>query len=293
MSATAFNRSRRQAEALQDAKARDDEAQNKPLNTRMDARQLAEFSRNAAEELPKMASPPYPDMKKLINIPADANLDREVEAYKQSMMNRTRVLTDEAREELSNSHLRDDKVKAIPDHDEAGQDRSQFGMASLQEQAYADYQDPRSPTFDGRIRATEEYAKRPDVDTTESKASRQKATPLVEDDDPKTVGAIIERGMAAAQKRIEADAAVALAPTSDDPAEMKEKGASKFVPAPPKTELAEEPPAPAHSSQPDMQANATEVAPQAPSEPPPEASPEEDKAEDKPARSRPRKSKED
>jgi len=292
MSATAFNRARRQAEALADAKARDDVAQNTPLNHKFDAEQFAEFARTARGELPNMASPPYPDTGRLINIPADANLEREAEAFRQSELNKTRVLSDEAREELQNSHWRDAKTKAIPDHDEAGFDRSQFGMAPLQEQAYADYQDPRSPTYDGRIRATEEYSERPDVDTTESKASRQKApAKLAKDDDPKEVGNIIERGMAAAQKRMEADAAVALSPVTD-PKEAKEVGASKFVDAPPPSELSEEPPAPAHNADP-------EVIPAPPPEeqkPAPEETPvpeEEAKETGKLGRGRPRKSKED
>src|SRR4051794_21561695 len=180
MSVTAFNRARRQAEALADAKARDDKAQNTPLNHKLSPREMAEFARN---ETPDMASPPYPDLKRLINIPADANLDREAEAHRQSLLNRTRVLTDEAREELQNAHWRDDKTKAIPDHNEPGRDRSQKGLWPLQEEASADYRDPRSPTHDGRIRATEDYAQRPDVDTTESKASRQKASKALARDD--------------------------------------------------------------------------------------------------------------
>jgi hypothetical protein len=298
MSATAFNRARRQSEALADAKARDNVAQNTPLNHKLDSEQMAEFARTGRDDLPKMASPPYPDTGRLINVPADANLEREAEAFRQSELNKTRVLTDEAREELQNSHWRDAKTKAIPDHDEAGFDRSQFGMAPLQEQAYADYEDPRSPTHDGRIRATEEYKERPDVDTTESKASRQAAPKkLAKDDDPKEVGNIIERGMAAAQKRIEADAAVALTPVTD-PKEALEVGASKFADAPPPSELSEEPPAPAHTADSDMipapPPEETKPAPEeAPSQEEAPAPEEESKETGKLSRGRPRKSKED
>jgi hypothetical protein len=291
MSATAFNRSRRQNEAVQDAKARNDAEQNKPLNERMTAEELAEFARQ--NPVAEMASPPYPDLAHLINIPADANLQREADAMKQAKLNRTRVLSDEAREELQNSHWRDDKTKAIPDHDEAGQDRSQKGMWPLQEEAYADYHDPRSPADDGRIRATEPYNERPDVDTTESEASRQSATPLVPDDDPNEHGAIIKRGDAKAAKVAEENAAVVLQPRTDDPKEAKEKGASKFVDAPPPSESAEEPPAPAHMSQPDMPDPLPASASEPEAEMTPDASPAEEPEEPKPSRGRPRKNKED
>jgi hypothetical protein len=285
MSATAFNRSRRQAEALADAKARDDVAQNTPLNHKLDAEALAEFSRS---DPANMASPPYPDLARLINIPADANLQREAEAMKQAELNKTRILSDEAREELQNSHWRDDKTKAIPDHDEAGQDRSQFGMAPLQDEAYADYQDPRSPYRDGRLRAAEPYDKRPDADTTESKASRQKATPLVPDDDPKEIGAIIERGNAKAMKKAEDAAAVVLVPATDDPKEAKVKGASKFAEAPPKAEVSEEPPAPAHTADPDMiPAPSPSEPPAPPPAPPPEPEPAPEPVAEPPAEQQP------
>lgn len=309
MSITAFNRSRRQNEAVADAKARDDAEQNKPLNERMDAEQLAEYARE--NPVADMASPPYPDMAHLINIPADANLKREADAMKQAQLNRTRVLSYEAREELQNAHLRDDKTKAIPDHDEAGQDRSQKGMWPLQEEAYADYHDPRSPADDGRVRAAEPYSERPDVDTTESKASRQKATSLVPDDDPNEHGAIVDRGDAKALKIAEENAAVALVPRTDDPKEAKEKGASKFIDAPPPSEVAEEPPAPAHMAQSDMpdplpaSASQPESKPDSEPKPLPEPQPEaemtaapppppaEEPDDSKPSRGRPKKSKED
>jgi hypothetical protein len=190
MSATSFNRARRQAEALSDAKARDDEAQNKPLNQKMSVEELNAFAR---DQLPDMASPPYPDIRKLVNIPSGSDREREIAAAKESELNKLRVLSDAARNELQNAHLRDDKVKAIPDHDEAGQDRSTEGMKSLQEEAYKDYEDPRAPQHDGRIRATEPYEDRPDADTSVSKNSRTKPTKLVEDDKPETVGKIADK----------------------------------------------------------------------------------------------------
>lgn len=190
MSVTSFNRSRRQNEALADAKARDDAKQNTPLNHALDAKELSKF---AQDPTPDMASPPYPDIRKLVNIPSGADLGREIEGARQSELNKVRVLSDEARNELQNAHLRDDKTKAIPDHDEAGQDRSQEGMAPLQQQAYADYEDPRAPQHDGRIRATEEYSERPDVDTTASKKSRTKPVKLPEDDKSETVGKIADK----------------------------------------------------------------------------------------------------
>ncbi len=190
MSVTSFNRSRRQNEALADAKARDDAKQNTPLNHAMDARQLSEYAR---EPTPDMASPPYPDIRKLVNIPSGSDKGRELEGARQSELNKVRVLSEEARNELQNSHLRDAKTKAIPDHDEAGQDRSQKGMAPLQAEAYKDYEDPRAPQHDGRIRATEDYTQRPDVDTTVSKKSSTKPVKLPEDDKSETVGKIAEK----------------------------------------------------------------------------------------------------
>lgn len=187
MSATSFNRARRQAEALSDAKARDDDAQNTPLNHKLSVDEMNAFAR---DQLPDMGSPPYPDIRKLVNIVSGSDKDREIAAAKESELNKVRVLSDEARNELQNAHLRDEKVKAIPDHDEAGQDRSTEGMKPLQEKAYKDYEDERSPQHDGRIRATEKYEDRPDVDTTVSKNSRTKPTKLVEDDKAETVGKI-------------------------------------------------------------------------------------------------------
>jgi hypothetical protein len=190
MSVTSFNRSRRQNEALADAKARDDAKQNTPLNHAMDAKELSQFARDPT---PDMASPPYPDIRKLVNIPSGSDMNREIEGARQSELNKVRVLSEEARNELQNAHLRDDKVKAIPDHDEAGQDRSQLGMAPLQQEAYKDYEDPRAPQHDGRIRATEEYTQRPDVDTTVSKKSSTKPVKLPEDDKSETVGKIADK----------------------------------------------------------------------------------------------------
>lgn len=321
MGISAFNRARRQAEALADAQARDDEQQNKSLNMRLNAEELSIHSR---EETPDMASPPYPDSGRFINIPADAYLDREAEAMEEAQMNRTRILTYEAREELQNSHLRDDKTKAIPDHDEAGQDRSQKAMWPLQEEAYAEYHDPRSPADDGRIRAGEPYNERPDVDTTESRAARQKAASTAKDDQPKEDARIIEEGEAKAKETAEENASVMLVTRTDDPKEAKQKGASKFIETPAPSEMTAEPPPPAHLSQDDMpdpvaaegeqksgqapeqppqqpQEESSEQAEQQPQQAAPESSPEpesDDKPDDKPegkaTRGRPRKnSKED
>ncbi len=190
MSVTSFNRARRQAEALADAKARDDAAQNTPLNHKLDAKEMSAFAR---DETPDMGSPPYPDIRKVLNIPSVSDMNREIEAAKQSELNKVRVLSEEAREELQNAHHRDAKVKAIPDHDEAGQDRSTEGMAPLQEQAYKQYEDPRAPFHDGRIRATEKYEDRPDVDTSVSKNSRGKTFAIPEDDKPEVMQKIADK----------------------------------------------------------------------------------------------------
>jgi hypothetical protein len=215
---------------------------------------MAEHARTSQEILPKMASPPYPDEGRLINIPADANLDREFEAAEQAELNKTRVPSYEAREELQNAHWRDDKTKAIPDHDEAGQARDQFSMAPVQAEIYdPDYSDMEAPQRDGRLRATREYTSRPDVDTTESKKSRQKApktSQLPPDDQPKEVGNIIERGNAKASKRIEAENSVKMVDAGIDPKEaLQTGGQSKLVPNEPLE--ATEPPGPNHSADPD------------------------------------------
>lgn len=220
MSATSFNRSRRQAEALADAKARDDAAQNTPLNHKLSVEEMNNFAR---DQLPDMASPPYPDVRKLVNIISASDKEREIAAAKESELNKIRVLSPEAQAELQNAHLRDDKTKAIPDHDEAGQDRSQLGMAPLQQQAYKDYEDPRSPQHDGRIRSTEDQTKRPDVDTTVSKASRTKPTPVVEDDKAETVTKIAEKF----ESRMVPTAETFAATEEDAKARKAEKAASK------------------------------------------------------------------
>jgi hypothetical protein len=224
MSVTSFNRSRRQNEALADAKARDDAKQNTPLNHAMDARQLSKF---AQDPTPDMASPPYPDIRKLVNIPSGSDMEREIEGAKQSELNKVRVLSEEARNELQNAHLRDDKVKAIPDHDEAGQDRSQQGMAPLQQEAYKDYEDPRAPQHDGRIRATEEYSERPDVDTTVSKKSATKPVKLPEDDKSETVGKIAEKYGSRKVPRAEVMQETALEEESKARKEVQAKAKSK------------------------------------------------------------------
>lgn len=255
MSVTAFNNSRRQQMALQDAKARDDVAQNTPLNHKLDAKQMTEQTEHYYENPESMASPPYPDEGRLINIPADANLDREFQAAEQAELNKTRNISYEAREELQNAHLRDDKTKAIPDHDEAGQDRSQLAMQPVQAEIYdPDYSDMEAPQRDGRLRATQDYKSRPDVDTTESRRSRQKApktTQLPKDDQPSEVGKIIERGNAKAAKRREAEEKMMMVATDVDPQEaLQTGGISKLVEAKPVE--ATDPPGPNHSAESDM-----------------------------------------
>lgn len=233
MSVTSFNRSRRQNEALADAKARDDAKQNTPLNHAKDAKELSKF---AQDPTPDMASPPYPDIRKLVNIPADADLNREIEGARQSELNKVRVLSEAARNELQNAHLRDEKTKAIPDHDEAGQDRSQEGMAPLQAEAYKDYEDPRAPQHDGRIRATEEYSERPDVDTTVSKKSRTKPVKLPEDDKSETVGKIAEKHESRKVPRADTVQETAVEEESKARKEVQAKAkAPKEEPAPVKT----------------------------------------------------------
>lgn len=255
MSVTAFNNSRRQAMALADAKARDDLAQNTPLNQKLDAKQMSEFARKSQEELPKMASPPYPDEARLINIPADAELDREFQAAEQAELNKTRVPSYEAREELQNAHWRDDKTKAIPDHDEAGQKRDQFSMQPIQAEIYdPQYSDMEAPQRDGRLRARQQYASRPDVDITESKKSRQKGpkvSDLPKDDQPKEVGEIIKRGNAKAAERLAATTEYTMVDAGIDPKEaLQTGGISKMI----KTEpvAPNDPPGPNHSADDDM-----------------------------------------
>lgn len=255
MSVTAFNNSRRQAMALADAKERDDVAQNTPLNQELDAKEMAKRTQEYYEDPESMASPPYPDEARLINIPADANLEREFQAAEQAELNKTRVPSYEAREELQNAHWRDDKTKAIPDHDEAGQDRSQLAMQPIQAEIYdTDYSDMEAPQRDGRLRATQEYTSRPDVDVTESRKSRQKApktSQLPKDDQPKEVGRIIERGNARAAKRREAEEKLMPVATDVDPQEaLQTGGITKLVEAKPVE--ATDPPGPNHSAEPDM-----------------------------------------
>jgi hypothetical protein len=258
MSATAFNRRRRQARAIADAAARDDAVQNTPLNKAMTPEELSEFSRGPR---PNMGSPPYPDVARLSSVPGDYDRDREEDAAAEAELNKTRILSYTARETLQNSHLLNEPVKAIPDHDEAGLDNTLTGtMAALRVTAETPYRDTRTPSRDGRIRATETYATRPDVDTTVSANSR--GTPPgphrmgSEDDDPKNIGGIINRANVEEEKIIKENAAVTLVPQTDDPKEAKQKGASKFIETPPSPEASEQPPEPAHAIQPDMVAAA-------------------------------------
>lgn len=190
MGMSAFNRHRRQQEALKDAQARDDAEQTKPLSETYSDEDMAKFTEN--NDL--MGSPPYADVAGLINIPADADPKREEAAMKQAGKNRERNPTDEDRWQLQNSHFRDAKVKAIPDFDEAGQDRTLAGQQDLRAQASKPYEDPRSPALDGRERVAEPWEERPDSDTTVSEKTRRGATKPVLDDDPNLIERIVDKG---------------------------------------------------------------------------------------------------
>lgn len=190
MGMAAFNRARRQKMALADAKARDDGEQNKDL--------IDQDSKTVQEALEtyrrgEMGSPPYADEGQLINIRADADPEREKRAMEQAELNKTRVLTEEERWILQNAHFRDDKTKAIPDHDEAGKDRTLKGQESSRRKASAPYEDPRvQPELDGRLRTLEPEEERPDADTTVSEVTAQDPTPPVVDDEPETSGEIAD-----------------------------------------------------------------------------------------------------
>lgn len=185
MGMAAFNRARRQKMALSDAKARDDAEQNKDLidqDPKKVADDLVTYRRG------DMGSPPYADEGQLINIPADADPDRERKAMEQAERNKTHVMTEEERWILQNAHFRDAKTKAIPDHDEAGKDRTIYGQRASRKKASAPYEDLRvEPEHDGRLRVNEPQDERPDGDTTVSDATRQDATPVVVDDQAETV----------------------------------------------------------------------------------------------------------
>ena len=198
MGMSAYNRARRQQEAAADAKARDDAEQQKPLAERYPPDRVQEFTENSD----LLGSPPYADVGQYINIPADADPDRERKAMEQAERNRDHVPTDDQRWQLQNSHFRDAKTKAIPDHDEAGNDRTLKGQEASRREASAPYEDPRSPTLDGSVRVTEPWEERPDSDTSVSDATAQDPVPPSLDDDPDTVRRIVEEDAKPTEREI-------------------------------------------------------------------------------------------
>jgi hypothetical protein len=161
-SIAAFNRNRAQQAALQDAAKR-------PPQQVAESQELTKAAPVLVENLDELGSPPYADADQLINVQGDSNLDREMEGMRQAELNRDRVLSPAAREELQNAHLHEPKTKAIPDPDEAGQDRTLEGQKALRDKAEAPYKDDRvKPIPDGRLRAAEPYENRPDGETTTS-----------------------------------------------------------------------------------------------------------------------------
>ena len=161
-SIAAFNRNRAQQAAIQDALNR------KPMEV-AESQEVARAAPVYVENLDDLASPPYADADQLINVQGDSNLDREMEGLRQAELNRTRVLSPKALEELQNAHLHEPKTKAIPDPDENGKDRSLKGQGKMRDKAEAPYKDDRvKPIPDGRLRAGEPYEDRPDGETTTS-----------------------------------------------------------------------------------------------------------------------------
>jgi hypothetical protein len=161
-SIAAFNRARAQQAALADAAKR-------PPQQIAESQELVKAPPVVVENLDELGSPPYADADQLINVQGDSNLDRELEGMRQAELNRDRVLSPAALEELQNAHLHEPKVKAIPDPDEAGQDRTLKGQKALRDKAEAPYKDDRvKPQKDGRLRAAEPYEDRPDGETTTS-----------------------------------------------------------------------------------------------------------------------------
>ncbi len=161
-SIAAFNRARAQQAALADAAKR-------PPQEVAESQEVAKADPVLVENLDELGSPPYADADQLINVQGDSNLDREMEGMRQAELNRDRVLSPAALEELQNAHLHEPKVKAIPDPDEAGQDRTLEGQKPLRDKAEAPYKDERvKPQKDGRLRAAEPYEDRPDGETTTS-----------------------------------------------------------------------------------------------------------------------------
>ena len=181
-SIAAFNRNRAQQAALADA------AKREPQHI-AESQEVAKAAPVFVENADELGSPPYADADQLINVQGDSDIDREMEGLRQAELNRTRVFSQEALEEISNSHLHEPKVKAIPDPDEAGTDRTLKGQKSMRAKAEAPYRDKRvKPENDGRIRATEPEEDRPDGDTTVSDVVTNVDTfPMDEDDDPKHV----------------------------------------------------------------------------------------------------------
>lgn len=225
MGMAAFNRARKQKMALTDARARDDAEQMKDLR-----QQSPEVMTKQVDDPDSLATPPYADEDQLINIPADADPQREIEAMEQAKRNRDRVPTDEEREELGNAHLRDEKTKAIPNDVESGQDRTLKGQEASRRKASEPYEDHRvKPQLDGRKRVNEPEETRPDADTTVSDVTREDATPPAEDDDPATVKKIVEESEVKAEKREAEETAEVVIPVTEDPAEAKEKGTSASV----------------------------------------------------------------
>lgn len=161
-SIAAFNRNRAQQAAIQDALNR------KPMEV-AESQEVAKAAPVVVEDQDDLASPPYADADQLINVQGDSNLDREMEGLRQAELNRTRVLSPKALEELQNAHLHEPKTKAIPDPDEAGKDRSLKGQKAMRDKAEKPYKDDRvKPIPDGRLRAAEPYEDRPDGETTTS-----------------------------------------------------------------------------------------------------------------------------
>lgn len=161
-SIAAFNRNRAQQAAIQDALNR------QPMQI-AESQEVAKAAPVVVENLDEIGSPPYADADQLINVQGDSNLDREMEGLRQAKLNRDRVLSPAALEELQNAHLHEPKVKAIPDPDEAGKDRTLKGQRKLRDKAEAPYKDDRvKPIPDGRLRAGEPYEDRPDGETTTS-----------------------------------------------------------------------------------------------------------------------------
>jgi len=248
MGMSAFNRARRQQEALADAKARDDAEQQKPLAERYPPDRVQEFTENSD----LLGSPPYADVGQYINIPADADPDRERKAMEQAERNRDHVPTDEERWQLQNAHFRDAKTKAVPDHDEAGNDRTLKGQEGSRRKASEPYEDPRSPRLDGSVRVSEPWEERPDSDTSVSENTARDPVPPSLDDDPETVRRIVEEGAKPTERDIPEESLTPESKPAEPPApEPAPEAAPAPVPAPqPAPEPAPEDPEPKDASEP-------------------------------------------